>query len=262
MSDTPMPGQPGDMAGVGSLATELARAYRRMAAFYRDQLELDGRAADARARGLDFTPEEGMADTTRIQERPPKDVSWFDLNRLVERDPHELARAWQRIQTAARDELASGHRTAVALEWQGGPFSRARFLALRDSFREGTPSHNGIEAALVDSAAEAFSDYLEWTEHLHRMSSVEMEAERERADRDHRWRPQRLSYADAIEQAARMAERAHQRFLKTVKMLHELQRSAPALYVAHAGQINVGEQQVNLTARASATEGASTDLPK
>jgi hypothetical protein len=72
----------------------------------------------------------------------------------------------------------------------------------------------------------------------------------------------RLSYAEAIEQAVSMAERAHKRFLQTVKMLHELQRSAPSLYVANAGQINVGRQQVNLSAVATATEGNSTDLPK
>ena len=67
----------------------------------------------------------------------------------------------ERVKTAARDELASGHRTGDALEWQGGPWDRARFLAIRDSFRGDTPPRDGIEAALIDSAAEAFSDYLE-----------------------------------------------------------------------------------------------------
>lgn len=35
-----------------TLATELARAYREMATFYHDKLELSGPEADARARGL------------------------------------------------------------------------------------------------------------------------------------------------------------------------------------------------------------------
>jgi hypothetical protein len=50
-----------------------------------------------------------------------------------------------------------------------------------------------------------------------------------------------------------MTERAHQRFLKTIKLLHELQRSAPMLYVGQAGQINVGRQQVNVAGTATVT---------
>jgi hypothetical protein len=71
---------------VTSLATDLARAYQQMASFYHRQLELSGPDADRRARGLDYTPEEAAADLARIRERPPDEVSWFDLNRLVERD--------------------------------------------------------------------------------------------------------------------------------------------------------------------------------
>jgi hypothetical protein len=239
---------PVDAREVDTIAREIAHAYRRMATFYRDQLELTGPDADARARGTDMTPEEAAADTHRIQERPADQVSWFEMTRVAERDPGEVAATWQRIRFAARDELTSGHRTARALEWQGGPWSRARFLALRDSFLRGTPPQSGIECALVDSCAEAFSDYLEWTEHVHRMSSVDMEYEEDRSERDGRWRPQRLSYAAAIENASRMAERAHARFLRTVKMLHEIRRMTANVYVSQAGQVNVGSQQVNITA--------------
>jgi hypothetical protein len=246
MNRNVMPG--GDVSEAESLAVAMARAYRQMAAFYRDQLELTGPDADARASGSDVTPEEAAADAQRIRERPADEVSWFQLARLAERDPAEAAAAWQRIRTAAHDELTSGHRTAQALEWQGGPWSRARFLALRDSFLRGTPPQSGIESALVDSCAEAFSDYLEWTEHLNRMASVDMEYEETRAERDGRWRPQRLSYAAAIENASRMAERAHARFLRTVKTLHEIRRMAANVYVSQAGQVNVGSQQVNITA--------------
>ena len=58
----------------------------------------------------------------------------------------------------------------------------------------------------------------------------------------------RLSYAEAITQAVTRAERAHARFLRTVKMLHELRR-APVLQIGHAAQINVGQQQVNVVTR-------------
>ena len=64
------------------------------------------------------------------------------------------------LKAAARDELDSGHRTARALDWDGRPWDRARFLAIRDSFRADYEPRPGIETALVDLAAEAFGDYL------------------------------------------------------------------------------------------------------
>lgn len=259
MSDAPAPI---DDREVDTIARELALAYRRMATFYRDQLELTGPEADARARGVDSTPEAAAADTQRIRERPADQVSWFDLNRLAERDPAETAAIWQHICAAARDELASGHRTGDALEWQGRPWDRARFLAIRDSFRGDTPPRDGIEAALIDSAAEAFSTYLEATEHHNRMLSVDMEHEAKRAEELGEWRPMRISYADAIGQATREVEQAHARFLRTVKMLHELQRAAPSLYVANAGQINVGNQQVNVARAAADGTPDEKDLSK
>jgi hypothetical protein len=245
MSDTIKPATSDDAGDAGSLAVELARAYRQMAAFYRDQLQLDGPDADRRVRGRDATPDEAAADLARIRERPPDQVSWFDLNHLADRDPDAVAVEWRRIRDAARDELVRGHRTAQALEWQGRPWSRARFLAIRDSFRASTPAQGGIDAALIDMAAEAFSDYLEWSEHLHMQASTEAETERHRLEKDGYWPPPRLGMAEAIEQSSRMAERAHQRFLRTVKTLHEVRRLAGPIYVSRAGQVNVGSQQVN-----------------
>lgn len=64
-----------DIDEAGSLAVERADAYRRMAAFYRDHLELSGPEADQRARGLGMPPEEANADAARIRDRPPDQVS-------------------------------------------------------------------------------------------------------------------------------------------------------------------------------------------
>ena len=107
----------------------------------------------------------------------------------------------------------------------------------------------------MDSAAEAFGDYLGWTDQRHMQAGSEAATERDSLERHGIWSPARLSTAEAIEQSAKMAERAHKRFLQTVKLLHELQRSAPSLYVGHAAQINVGQQQVNV---APAAADAST----
>jgi hypothetical protein len=246
----------------GSLARELARAYRHMASFYRDQMQLTEPDADTHARGPDCAPQQAAEDLARVRERPVDQVSWFDLDRLVERNPEETAAVWSQIKAEARKELASGHRTAQALDWGGTPWQRARFLAIRDSFRAGTPPRNGIESALLDTAAEAFGDYLEQSEHLQMRVGSEMESERDRLERDGGWSPPRLSMAEAIDQSAKMADRAHTRFLRTIKMLHDLRRLTPTVYVGNAGQVNVGAQQVNVATSASEVGRTDGDLSK
>jgi len=228
----------------GSLAGEMARAYQQQAAFYRDQLHLGAGEVDQAARGLDRTPEQALEDIARIRERPPDQVEWGDLQRLANLDPAEMVAVWTQLKGEARAELASGHRTALALEWNARPLDRARFLAIRDSFRDTTPPQNGVEAALLDVAAAAFNDFLEWTEQLHMQAGSEVATERDSLQRHGEWSPARLSYAEAIEQSSRMAERAHKRFLQTIKMLHDLQRTNATVYVGNAAQVNLASQQI------------------
>lgn len=235
----------------GSLAAELASAYGRMVTFYRDQMDMNGPDADARARGADVTPAEAAADLARIRDQPPDQVSWFELNRVADRDPETCAELWRALKAAARDELHSGRRTARALDWDGRPWDRARFLAIRDSFRTDYGPRPGMEAALVDLAAEAFGDFLSWSEHLHMQAATEAEIERNDLARHGKWRPQRIWSAEAMAESGRMAERAHARFLRTVATLGDLRRAGPV----SIGQMNIAPQQVNIAQLAS-NEGA------
>ena len=246
----------------GPLAVELAKAYRQQVQWYRDQMRMDDVEADTRARGTDYSPQEVTEDLQRIQDQPPDQVSWFDLERLVERDPDAMVAVWQDIKQQAREELRSGHRAAKAVAWGGSPWQRARFLAIRSSFREEHPPQSGIEVALVDMAAADFSAWLELSEQYQMLTSTEGELERGSLERTGRWTPPHELIAEHTERAERMVEAAHQRVLKTVRMLIEVRRSAQTLYVAHAGQVNVGQNQVNLTERRAATSAAPQDLPK
>lgn len=229
----------------GSLASELAQAYGRMVTFYRDQLQMSDSEADAHARGANDSPTEAATDLSRIRDRPPDQVSWFDLSRVAERDPLAAADLWQGLRAAAREELASGHRTAQALDWSGRPWERARFLAIRDSFRADYRPRPGIESALVELAAEAYGDALAWSEQLHMQAVTEVDLERHDIQRHGAWKPQRRSSAEALETSARMAERAHLRFLRTIRTLDDLRRLAPVV-IQHAAQVNVSPQQVNI----------------
>ncbi len=244
-----------------SLASELSHAFEQMTGFYRDQMHLSAGEADRAARGLNQTPDEALTDLIRIRERAPDQVTWGDLQRLIHYDPHEMVALWDDLKSGARDELASGHRTAQALAWNGRPLDRARFLAVRHSFLSTTPPQNGIEAALVDAAAEAYGDYLEWSEHLHMQVSSEVATEHDSLERHGEWSPARLSAAEAIEQSSRMAERAHGRLLRSIKMIHEMQRTRASIYVGNAAQINIGEQQVNFGTPTPPRREAA-DLPK
>jgi len=214
-----------------------------MVTFYRDQMQMSAADADAHARGADDMPDEAVADLARIRDRPPDQVSWFDLERVVERDPEAMTELWQGLRAAAREELASGHRTARALDWDGHPWDRARFLAIRDSFRADYDPRSGIESALVDLAAEAFGDYLAWSEHLHMQAGTEVNLERHDLERHGAWKPQRIGSAEAMEHSARMADRAHLRFLRSLKALSDLRRPG-AVHVHQARLVNVGAQQV------------------
>ena len=225
-----------------SLASELSHAYKQMSGFYRDQMHLEPCAADQAARGLDRTPEQALDDLIRIRERAPDQVTWGDLQRLIHFDPHEMVALWDDLKSEARDELASGRRTAQALAWNGRPLDRARFLATQDSFSDTTPPQNGIEAALLDTAAEAFGDHLYWSELVHLQAGSEAASERDSLERHGSWSPARLSTAEAIEQSAKMAERAHARFLRTIAALGEKRRAGPVF----VGQVNIAPQQINI----------------
>ncbi len=239
------PTVPDDVTEAVPLAQAMAAAYNRMALFYRDQYGLTGPEADARARALDGTEDEAAAYLERTRNSPADQVSWFQLQHILERDPDAMRDIWQAIKAAARDELDSGHRTAQALDWGGRPWERARFLAIRDSFRADCRPRPGFEAAMVDMAAEAFGDYLAWSETLHRRAALDVEQEERDGERHGHFKPQRLSWSESLEEAARHAERAHARFLRTIKALGDLRRAGP-VYVGQAGQVNVGQQQVNL----------------
>src|SRR5680860_956095 len=257
-----LPAVPADGDETGALASELARAYRRMAAFYRDQLGMTGPEADQRARGQDDTPDQAAADLERIRQSPPDQVSWFELTRVVERDPDAATALWRDIKAAARDELASGHRTAQALDWDGRPWERARFLAIRDSFRTDTAPRQGMEAALVDMAAEAFSSWLQLSEHFQMMEGTEADLERATLERNGRWKPPHQSVAEHTERMEQMAERAHLRMLRTVWALSDLRRVGSPVYVSRAGQVNVGQQQVNLASEPGRSNGEHDDTPE
>jgi hypothetical protein len=149
----------------GSLAREMSRAVVEMAAYY-ERTGMSTSQAAAHARAL-------ADDTAQVMATPPDQISWSTLGRLAEHEPETAQAAWQRILAEAQDELVSGHRAARALESDGTPWDRARFLQVREAFLLDWQPRGGIEASLVETLAMAHMAQLHWMARLTVLSTTD-----------------------------------------------------------------------------------------
>ena len=221
-----------------SLARELARGYGARIAAYRRTLGLEA-AAEEQAQ----TPRE--VALALVQQQPPDQISWWALSAVMDHDPAAALTVWQQVCDAARQELHSGHRTALSLEGGNMPWDRARFLALRQAFREEWRPHGGVEAALIDLLAQTFSLYLQWSERLALYAESECRTEDSKLAADGYWLPPRRGEAQWMSWCAEQADRAHRRFLMTLKSLHDLRR-LPAVRIAAASQVTIAQQALHV----------------
>jgi hypothetical protein len=222
------------------LAAELSGSFGDLVNSYQEAYALPREEAMARV------SESFPAAEDRGRHAQPKDVQFYELNALAQRDP-ELARGrWEEIKEAARAELQSGYRAARVMEVVPDCWSRARFLALRDDIARDMAPRNGLEWQLIDMLAQAQTMIFWWQENL---AGATMLAAR-RANRalkglqEHE--PRWLSHAEETAEAAAMVERWHGIYLRTLKALRDQRRYAPTVIVQQAGQVNVGGQQVNV----------------
>ena len=239
----------GEAAELGSLARELARGYSELVESHRRSWGIGPAEAETKAR------EHGDWAVAAIERDPPDQVSWWNLATAMEHDPEAVRRAWARIKSEARKELGSGHRTADALTWGRTPWDRARFLAIREAFTTDWQPRGGIESALLDLLAQSFAAHLLWTERLSMYHETQCQSEDVKQKREGYWMPPRMGEARWLDWCAGQAEAAHRRFLMTLKTLHELRR-LPAVFVAGAGQVNIGDQQVNVAHPRTEDSGA------
>src|SRR5437588_6260845 len=113
---------PGQSPEAGPLAREMAASVRDMVESYLNASGMSRGEAAAKAR------EPAHPDSLAITlSKPPDEVSWFELENLLERDPERALRRWEEIKQAAREEAGSGHRGAKAVErWGGSPLQLAQ----------------------------------------------------------------------------------------------------------------------------------------
>jgi hypothetical protein len=237
-----LPGLPAADEG-GALAGEMAAAFGRMVQHYREWYALAPEEARAKARE---SPPEYL---DRVLTGPPDQVSWFDLETIAEQDPAQALRRWEEVKQAAREEVRNGHRAARAIEdGGGGPWERALFSAVRAELAEAWGPRNAVERLLVDQLAQWQVLLWRWQEALTAWTTCATYRPR-RAKKGEPYEAMRISEAEALEGAAGMVERIHRLYLRTLKALQELRRVRPPVVVRRAGQVNIGQQQVNVAPR-------------
>jgi hypothetical protein len=225
---------------IGSLARELARGHNDLIDQFQRYAGMEAAEAAEAAR----TPRDHALE--RVRTAPPDQMSWSTLAQATRHGPTVILAVWEQIKGAARQELASGHRTAQSLERVGTPWDRARFLALRDAFRDDWQPRGGVESALIDLLAQSFGAYLQWSERLSLYVDSQCETEDVKLKRDGYWMPPRVSEAKWMTWCAEQVNAAHRRFLMTLKTMQDLRR-LPSVSIASVGQVNVAQQQINVS---------------
>ena len=224
-----------------ALVAEMANAYKRTVEFYKHQ-ELQP------AEAIRQTEKTSAEWRERLKSAPPEEVSWRTLGEVGEVDMGAAFDLWARVKLAAHDELVTGGRAALVCG-AGSPYERARTLAVRDSFTEGWRPQNGIEQGLIDMMAEEYTLRQYWAEVAHARAVRTYDDQREALKRFESagWKSPYQSEADAIEQAHRLADSHNRAFLRTLRQLRDLRRYAPPVIVNNGGQVNVANQQVNVS---------------
>jgi hypothetical protein len=220
------------------LAREMARAVRELVESYMDVYGLSRQEAVARVEGP-----AGPEEDDKALRRPPDEVSWADLHNLSRRDAGRAVARWEEVKQAARDEVRSGHRGAKVVERGGGSlWQTAQFLAVRQELLDGWQPRAGIERQLLETMAQALTGAENWLGVLTSRAALEKDPPQAGGRRE----PPRVTAFQAVEQAGAMVERFNRIFLRTLGALRDLRRCPPPVVVQNAGQVNVGQQQVNV----------------
>ena len=177
-----------------------------------------------------------------------EEIQWRHLAAVAEKNIEDGHKIWLRIRESAADELASGRRTAKICDDSGEPYERAQYLAIRDSFADEWQPRGGIESAMIDMLTVAFSLQMYWTTIAHKRVLKEHNEQKKDLNRyeSKGWKSPYQYEADAIDQAHRLADGYNRQFLRVLRQLRDLRRYAPVIIQNNGGQVNIGEQQVNV----------------
>ena len=105
----------------------------------------------------------------------------------------------------------------------------------------------GYLVASVVAMIVAYDAYFYWLHRLHTQAESEGRLEKSDQERQGYWQSPRIGVAETLDQSAAMMDRFNRIMLRTLRSLRDLRRYTPPVIVRHAEQVNVGEQQINLS---------------
>jgi hypothetical protein len=220
-------------ARLKALARLLAEGYRDRVLRIRYEQGLSAGEAVAKA-----DEPCSLSRAWQVQDCPPEEVSWADLDELHRKSPGLFLRRWGEIRRAAGEWLRGGEYAAATVEGRDSqPWRRALALAVREKLADGWQPRNGIERQLIARMAQAQAMENLWLERLPLLDP--------------------FSEPDAADKVGAMVDRFHRMFMRTLRALHDLRKLPPAVFVQNAGQVNVGQQQVNLAPQVDGRNGAA-----
>src|SRR5262245_27107919 len=226
--------------GARALAVEIARAFGAFVDYYREHHAMS--PDEARAKAAE-TPDHYIERSLSCD---PSQVSWLDIDARARIDAQKAPARWEEVKEAARGEVRTGDRAARAIEgYDLDCWRRARYLAVRAELTEAWRPRNAAEQHLIDQMAQSQDLMWKWQESLTAYHQMVMNGTREFRRKDGEIEPPQLSYVEAMERAASMVERFHAVYLRSLAALQRLRRLPPVV-VRSAGQVNIGQQQVNM----------------
>lgn len=229
----------------GTLAAQMAGAYRRQVNFYKNEYGRDLATAMELAAGAntDGLQEQFLAG---LREQPADQVTWGYLRHLEDGRTGDALRKWEEVKAFAKDELTSGQRGAAAVEElcpsQSGPLGRARYSALVAEMAKDWAPLTGIEMLLIEQMAQAYTMQLHWTAQysyycVYRTAKVDEERGMVTLPR--------VTESQMVSDAAAMVDRWNRMFLRCLRQLRDLRRYS-AVVINNPAQVNLANQQVNV----------------
>jgi hypothetical protein len=237
-----LPAQPNpDQVEARMLAGEITASFGQLVEMYKRHLHYSHEDAIQR---LNETNDQRMQSAL---ECAPSQVEWPDLHAIANKDEARAQQRWAEIKEAALDELASGGRAARSMvPYHESPWQRAKACALFTELASEWQPRNGVERQLIYMMAQAQAAYMHWLETLNTYANQESVCDSRRKREESQWQARRQRDADAMEQAAAMADRFNKIFLRTLRALRDLRRQSPPVILQSGGQLNVAQQQVNV----------------
>lgn len=191
---------------------------------------------------------EGLVPSASIEslcEQDSDKISWDDIECLETES--ESLQVWKWVMEKKRERLELGETAAMVVEgYCPRPSERAEFLAIRQGVIDEWKPRGGLELTLIDTFVSALYMHRLWLDqHVQRATT---RAVIQRSDLKERggWRPAFSWEEENTARAVEVADRFHKMAMRTLRALRDLRRYAPAISIQSAGQVNIGEKQVNL----------------